>query len=157
MKRTPLARRTPLRARPRRRKSGEQLASEAWARTVGSGPCAVTGLWGSGDDRIVRHHAITRQRLRRHARDHGLSETALEWDPRVGMAVLESVHVAHHSRRRPIPFEALPESVHVFAAEYGLEDYLRRVYPRHCEFCGAQVVNQWAHAEACPGQREEQR
>lgn len=145
MKRTPLARKSPLKRkteivrgeskrlrRRARRPSTNREAAEAWARGLRGQSCACCGRRP-----IFGHHVITQQQLRRHARAQGLDLQALLWDERNRLALCEACHLGHHRSMLPTPSGRLRRGllrqacpgVFDFARELELEWWLEREYP----------------------------
>lgn len=129
MRRSPLARRTPLKAR--RRHIIERQASAAWARGVRTKPCAVCGALGSQG-----HHIITQQQLRQVAKTLQVDFERLRWDTRNRLPLCPRHHAAHHARTHPVPWSVLEDAapkVVQFARELGLVYWLERTYPGRVE------------------------
>lgn len=107
-----------------RRRSIDREAALAWK-------IAVTGKHGgysmlSDGAAEIAHHAIDQQALRRRAKDLGIDADWLLWDPRVGVPLTDREHVDHHSWKRRLTLDELPDDVWRFAADYGLEYWLER-------------------------------
>lgn len=117
-----------LKRRPRpRRAELEQKRSEAWARGVQSKPCVICGARG-----VHAHHVITKQQLRKVARQHGLDVERLLWDTRNRLAVCPRHHAAHHARSHTIPLLVIEQhspKVFQLARELELTWWLEREYP----------------------------
>jgi hypothetical protein len=124
MRRSPLKRRTPLKAtrrQPNPMTAAGREARAAWAANLG--PCVVCPTEGGVCAGPVQgHHAIAKQSLKR----HGLHRVL--WDPRNRVPVCEHRHEQHTTRYRPIPRSLLPASVFEFADELGLGRYIDKVY-----------------------------
>lgn len=116
MKRTPLARRTPLRASRRT----PDYDSAAWRE--GLGPCVVCTT-RQLSIHVDGHHVIPKSVLIRRG------FRAFVTDKRNRLALCRTHHANHHSRSQPIPRELLPVEAFRFADELGLGWYLDRHYP----------------------------
>lgn len=120
LKRSPLARKTGLKAKPKKRMTTEErAAARAFKEAVAGQPCAVCG-WLS-ETYMKVHHVVYRQHLARG--DWWRTENALP--------VCEICHEHHHSRVEPIRREALTEQNLNFASEVlkaAAGTYLARYY-----------------------------
>lgn len=110
---TPLKRTSPLRSRPKSRVKGQ--AEAEWT-TPRYGKCAVCGAKGL----ILRHHILTKQRIKQAYRDD------LLWDQRnaldVGAPETCSCHGSHHAALRDgQPFRIPLRLVSVAATEMAVE------------------------------------
>lgn len=120
MRRSPLLRKTRLRARAKPRKANP--ARDAW-KTQEFGRCAVCGHLGY----LVRHHVIYAQHVRR-------ADPSLEWDQRNAMLLGQdcTCHASHHAAVKRIPLELVPEAAVAFAVDLLGEEfaaaYLQRRY-----------------------------
>ena len=143
MKRSPLARRTPLQrgtASLRRtgwlkpsRKRRERTPAE-WTEDLGA--CVVCPLEGGTCSGPVQgHHAIGRQQLCR----LGVDRRFL-FDTRNRVPVCEFRHEQHTTGYKPIPRGALPASVFEFASELALDWWIDKHYAPSA-------------VAACPGSR----
>lgn len=149
LKRTPLARRTPLLSKRLGLVSSSRISADpnvelprvfreaAFRRS--SGLCVVSGQ--PADD---AHHVIPKQSLRKlvstRARQDGLGQTErreflgrILWDVRNGVAVSRVVHDRHTKAVERIPRSALPKCAIEFAQELGLLWMIERDYPERTE------------------------
>lgn len=117
MKRSPLKRKTPLRAR--RRKPVGVIVADIWRDGLHGERCVVCHTPRNLDG----HHAIPRRVLLR----LGFGDYIM--DKRNRVPVCRHDHESHENRHRPLLRAELPASVFEFAAELGLEWYLDRHYP----------------------------
>lgn len=132
--RRPLARRTPLRARPKEPVSRDEMREmAAFKQSIAGKRCVVCGKsereameWARENLGYAlghqAHHAIRQQVLRR----LGLPL----WDRRAAVPVCEEpCHRQHTSRKRRIKRAELPADVSEFVTEYGLQVEFEREYP----------------------------
>lgn len=105
LRRTPLARVTPLRSKPKKRLSKTE-AEYLWKQPV-AGPCQC------GCDRfslrLQRHHVVYEQHVRA---DHGNV-----WALENSMLLHEHCHAKHHNAVRRIPLESVPDAALQFAID----------------------------------------
>lgn len=109
MKRSQIKRKRPMKARPGVRRALDRQASEAWAKSARTKPCAVCGA-----TRAQGHHLIPQQRLRRVAEDTGLDFERIRWDARNRLPLCERHHAAMHSRAHPLSLELVLREVPKF-------------------------------------------
>ena len=124
-----LARRNPLRAKPKpTREPAEARAARLWWEAVtgkGKMPCAKCGsAW-----RIQGHHVIAKQELKRWARAHGVNPSDLLWDPDCGMPLCEPCHDNHERAHERVPRHLVPPKAVAFAHRLGLDYVIERNYP----------------------------
>lgn len=106
-RRTPLARTSRLRVKPKSRlpralRDLERRLRERWAAHARAGTCAVC----DSCDHVRGHHAIEKQALKRICRALGLDEEAtlrVLWDLRNLMRACDRCHHNHHFGTRRIP------------------------------------------------------
>lgn len=138
MRRSPLKRRTRLRAKvPEPMAPEEREAARLFRHAVVHGKvCVVCGRMepecrrgspGRGGvvtvTRLHAHHVVSKQRLRR------LGLERLYWDPRNGVAACDDpCHRRHTNARRRIRLAELPPTALDFAREHGLMYDLEREY-----------------------------
>lgn len=123
-------RRSRIKRHPKRRTTLEAEAQKEFRRAVlASRPPLRSSAQDDGWP-VNPHHAIPEQRLRRHARDLGVAEYRLAYDPRVGLPVTRRRHERHHSGVEPIRRDELPRSVIAFCHEWSLTHVLDRIYPK---------------------------
>lgn len=105
MKRSPLKRRTSLRARPKRvLRTPEETA---WKKPVrGFCDCCSRPCW-----RLEHHHVVSQNRIKQEGRHDML------WDPRNGMYLHPDCHERHTNASRRIPLSKVPEDARQFAVE----------------------------------------
>lgn len=88
------------------------------------GRCRVCGAWG----RILRHHVVYRQHVRRAGGDEWALTNSLD----VGALGVCDCHARHHSGAARIPVSVLPPQAVDFArrllGEAAAEVYMRRYY-----------------------------
>jgi hypothetical protein len=101
------------------------VSPKVWQRLVlmRDNGCVLKGQ-GPCDGDFEAHHIITQQQLRK----RGLSDIA--WDVRNGMGLCYRHHRRHTNATERVPYTALPERAHEFAAELGLGWLLDRFYPK---------------------------
>jgi hypothetical protein len=110
MKRTALARRTPLR-------TSRRTTRARWPVPVGNARCEACCARA-----VHRHHLIDAQVCKR----HGASVT----DLRNSALLCARCHMDHHAFTRRLARPADDHPVHAFAAEHNLGWWLDRFYPK---------------------------
>jgi hypothetical protein len=109
----------------RRRSEVEQAASARWhVEVLAKWPMRGSG-WQAG---LEAHHVVFAQVLRRRAKQLGLDETEIVWDPRGGMPLKLARHRRFHAGLEVITRRELPRESIVFANELGLEWWIERRY-----------------------------
>lgn len=106
----------------------ERERAAAWA--TGKKPCAVCRADAACSK---AHHIITRQRLRRKAREMGVDPERLLWDTRNRLWLCDRHHAAHHARSKPIGWTVLEQhapKAFQFAEEVESTLWLERTYPK---------------------------
>lgn len=121
LKRSPLARKTQLKTRPKKRLTEvERDQAAEFKAAVADDPCAMCGCppWMA---RMHAHHVVYRQHLPRN-----------DWyDPDGALQLCADCHERHHSRSRPVFREALRERNLNFASrvlKQAAGPYLARYY-----------------------------
>lgn len=89
---------------------------------LSSGPCVMHDDPADCDGRLVGHHVVTQQVLRK----HGFND--LRWATENGVPICDRGHGRHHSRHTPIPRERLPREAIEFAEGLELGWWLDRFY-----------------------------
>lgn len=131
MKRSPLARRTPLRGKPKEKVSNAELAEmAAFKQSIAGKACVVCGATEREALERTRdelgyalgheaHHAVKQQTLRK----LGLPV----WDVRLAIPLCaEPCHRRVTSRKRALRREEVPAETLAFVQEFGLELVLER-------------------------------
>lgn len=143
MKRTGLARKTPLdsrstlarsrlRSKPRRRETVPESA--AWREAfvaIGKGRCVVCGKLPARGALHDAHHVVPKRFLDELARRSGLGPSEAErlrWDVRNGVPACRKDHDRHETAFRRMRLDELPAEAWEFAHEWGFGSKLASWY-----------------------------
>jgi hypothetical protein len=130
VKRTLLARRTPLKAKRKPKGTDLALARFWWQKVAQGRSCVVC----RSTYRVQGHHVTPQQAIKqKYPRGHPDGRTLQEllWSVANGVAVCERCHANHELAVRRIPAEKLPMDAIRFAVSVGLEERIGPgYYPR---------------------------
>ena len=125
MRRTALARRTPLRSRPKLRE--REPGKDAWKFPVW-GRCECCDEFSA--DRLHRHHILLERLVRRAGGD--------PWALVNSMLLCQRCHLNHHAASHRIPMEKVSDAAVEFAADLIGQDIAYLYFTTHYERGGEQ-------------------
>lgn len=111
MKRSPLARKSPLRSRPRRKPAAKTPQQLAW-KTPSKGWCQCGNCWPQRWSlALERHHLVPASRIKQ------LGRLDMLWDQRNALPVDRRCHIRHTDAFERIPISSVPAHAFEFAVE----------------------------------------
>lgn len=141
MKRTPLLRKSPLKAgtarlKVRRRKTVGTVDQRLAFKLVVCHPDAVCAVTDDGpcDGQLEAHHVVAQSWLRRRYGNSPLLPLIL-WDTRNGMPLCRRHHDRHTLATRRVPFSALTPEHCEFIDAMGADSYVERTYRKDTDDC----------------------